>query len=337
MRKFAVAPMLDWTDRHCRFFHRLLTKSALLYSEMVVINAAIYGNRQRLLGFNKKEHPLAVQLGGADPERLAEAAKVCEQFGYDEINLNVGCPSDRVQSGRFGACLMLEPDCVARCVEALKRSVSLAVTVKCRIGVDDQDEDEALDQLGEKCINAGVDALWIHARKAWLKGLSPKENRDVPPINYNRVYRFKKDHPEVFVGINGGIKSVEEAQYHFGFVDGVMIGRAAYHNPRLLMKVDHQILGTPKQTISDQEIIDAICEYCDCHIANGGRLTNVTRHLTGLFYNHAGARNWRTILSTEATKSGATSDVIRRAYLSVLEAHTIQTTFGKSTVKNEQA
>lgn len=318
--RFAVAPMLDWSDRHCRYLHRLFSKRALLYTEMVVADAAIYGPRERLLGFDKAEHPIALQLGGSDPIKLSEAARIGVDFGYDEINLNVGCPSDRVQSGTFGACLMQTPDVVARCVAAMKEAVSVPVTVKCRIGVDDQDPEIALDAVADQVLEAGADALWVHARKAWLKGLSPKDNRDIPPLDYDRVYRLKARLNSPFIGINGGISDLNEATVHLNHVDGVMLGRTAYHNPALLADVDHLIYGEPQKAVDMDEIIDAMCEYIDRHIASGGRVTHVSRHMVGLFTGQPGARRWRQILSTDATKPGATSDVLRQAYAMVMEA-----------------
>src|SRR5215471_6251225 len=236
--KFSVAPMMDWTDRHCRVFHRLLTRRALLYTEMLTTGAVIHGNRVRLLSFDASEHPVALQLGGSDPGDLATAARIGEDFGYDEINLNVGCPSDRVKDGRFGACLMAEPELVATCVDAMKRAVAVPVTVKCRIGIDDQDPEVALDTLARAVVATGCDALIVHARKAWLNGLSPKENRDIPPLDYGRVYRLKRAMPEVPVIINGGVKSIDEAKAHLEHVDGVMLGRAAYQEPWRLLNVD---------------------------------------------------------------------------------------------------
>lgn len=317
---FAVAPMLDWSDRHCRFFHRLFSARALLYTEMVVADAAIHGPRDRLLGFDAAEHPVALQLGGSDPAKLKEAAKIGADFGYDEINLNVGCPSDRVQSGTFGACLMQTPDIVARCVEAMKAATSVPVTVKCRIGVDDQDTETALDALASQVLDAGADALWVHARKAWLQGLSPKENRDIPPLDYDRVYRLKEQLGDVFVGINGGIATLEETLNHLERVDGVMIGRAAYHNPALLADVDRLVYGADKQAPSMAAIIEAMCDYCDRHIASGGRLSHVSRHMVGLFTGQPGARRWRQILSTDATKPGATSEILRQGFAAVSAA-----------------
>ena len=314
--------MMDWTDRHCRFFHRQLTARALLYTEMVVADAAVRGERDRLLRFDACEHPVALQLGGSDPLKLAEAARIGEGFGYDEINLNVGCPSDRVQSGTFGACLMKTPDLVADCVAAMKAAVSVPVTVKCRIGVDEQDVEEALDTLADKVFAAGCDALWVHARKAWLQGLSPKENRDVPPLDYDRVYRLKQRLPGRFIGINGGVRTLDEAQAHLGRgVDGVMLGRAAYHEPGLLAGVDARFYGAPEampETAPDwAAVVAAMMDYCGRHIAAGGRLAHVTRHMTGLFHGLAGARRWRQILSTEAVRPGAGPEILLAALAQV--------------------
>ena len=318
--RFAVAPMIDWSDRHCRYFHRLFSRHALLYTEMVVADAIIHGPRERLLGFDAAEHPVALQLGGSDPAKLKEAAKIGADYGYDEINLNVGCPSDRVQSGTFGACLMQTPDVVARCVSAMKEAVSVPVTVKCRIGVDDQDVEAALDSLADLTLDAGVDALWVHARKAWLKGLSPKENREIPPLDYDRVYRLKARLGDVFVGINGGINTLDEAEQHLQTVDAVMLGRAAYHNPEILAEVDARLYGSEQADTSMADIIDEMCAYTDRHIASGGRLSHVSRHMVGLFTGQPGARRWRQILSTDATRPGANSDVLRQAYAVVTEA-----------------
>ncbi|HWT61021.1 MAG TPA: tRNA dihydrouridine(20/20a) synthase DusA [Ochrobactrum sp.] len=318
--RFSVAPMLDWSDRHCRYFHRLFSKRALLYTEMVVADAAIHGPRERLMGFDAMEHPIALQLGGSDPVKLQEAARIGAGFGYDEINLNVGCPSDRVQSGTFGACLMQTPEVVARCVAAMKEVVSVPVTVKCRIGVDDQDPEMALDAVADQVLEAGADALWVHARKAWLKGLSPKENRDIPPLDYDRVYRLKQRLDVPFVGINGGINTLQEAVSHLEHLDGVMLGRAAYHNPALLADVDHLIYGDDEKPVDMAEIIEAMCDYVDRHIADGGRLSHISRHMVGLFMGQPGARRWRQILSTDASKPGANSDVLRQAYATIMEA-----------------
>ncbi|WP_336276899.1 tRNA dihydrouridine(20/20a) synthase DusA [Bartonella sp. CB178] len=312
--KFAVAPMLDWTDRHCRFFYRLLTKKTLLYTEMIVADAVIHGVREQLLAFNDREHPIALQLGGSDSKKLAKAARIVEDFGYDEINLNVGCPSNRVQAGVFGACLMLHPDVVARAVEAMKQAVSVPVTVKCRIGVDDQDEESTLDIFANKIWNAGGDALWVHARKAWLKGLSPKENRDVPPLNYERVYKLKRKYCNKFIGINGGIKSINEVKEHLISCDAVMVGRQVYHDPALLRHIDSQIYGDSQDAINDHDLIEIMCDYAAQHIASGGRLSHITRHMISLFHGKDGARRWRQILSNRATKECAGAHVLREAF-----------------------
>lgn len=316
--KFSVAPMMDWTDRHCRYLHRLLTKRALLYTEMVVADAAIHGNRDRLLGFDDTEHPVALQLGGSDPEKLAEAARIGEGFGYDEINLNVGCPSDRVQSGTFGACLMKTPDLVAECVAAMKGAVSVPVTVKCRIGVDDQDPEEALDTLADKVFAAGADALWVHARKAWLQGLSPKENRDIPPLDYGRVQRLKQRLPLRFIGINGGLATIEAAwtEVEKG-LDGAMLGRAAYQNPGLLAEVDARFYDEPAMAVDWAGVMEEMAAYSARHIEAGGRVAHITRHMTGLFHGLPGARRWRQILSTDATRPGAGPEIILRAFETV--------------------
>ncbi|WOC17210.1 tRNA-dihydrouridine(20/20a) synthase [Pseudochrobactrum sp. MP213Fo] len=294
--------------------HRLLTRHSLLYTEMVVADAAIHGKRERLLGFSEQEHPVALQIGGSDPVKLAEAARIGAGFGYDEINLNVGCPSDRVQSGAFGACLMLTPQLVADCVTAMKQVVSIPVTVKCRIGVDDQDQEQALSDLSRLVLGAGADALWVHARKAWLQGLSPKENRDIPPLDYDRVYRLKQHYPDVFIGINGGITTLDETMNHLQQLDGVMMGRAAYHTPMVLRDVDRLVYGDETAPRAMEDVLDVMCDYADRHIADGGRLTHVTRHMVGLFQGQPGSRRWRQILSTDATHNDADSKTIRKAY-----------------------
>ncbi|MFN3546383.1 MAG: tRNA dihydrouridine(20/20a) synthase DusA [Mesorhizobium sp.] len=318
--KFAVAPMMDWTDRHCRFLHRQLSREALLYTEMVVADAVIHGDRTRLLGFDPSEHAVALQLGGSDPVKLAQAARIGAEFGYDEINLNVGCPSDRVQSGTFGACLMKSPQLVAGCVDAMKQVVDIPVTVKCRLGVDDQDIETALDTLADSVFARGADALWVHARKAWLEGLSPKENRDIPPLDYDRVYRLKARYPNRFIGLNGGINSLDDASIHLGHVDGVMLGRAAYQTPGLLAEVDQLLSGGAIGQASLADVIDAMAGYAERHIAAGGRLSHVTRHMVGLFHGRPGARRFRQILSTEATRPGAGPEVLREAFAAVTDA-----------------
>lgn len=309
--------MMDWTDRHCRFFHRQLTRRALLYTEMVVADAVIHGARERLLGFDAAEHPVALQLGGSDPAKLAEAARIGEGFGYDEINLNVGCPSDRVQSGTFGACLMKTPALVAECVAAMKASVKVPVTVKCRIGVDDQDPQSALDMLADGVLAAGADALWVHARKAWLEGLSPKENREIPPLDYTRVYRLKARKPNEFIGINGGIQSLGEASEHLCHVDGVMLGRAAYHTPGILTGVDAAMYGAPAAAFDYPALFDVMAGYAAGHIERGGRLSHITRHMVGLFHGLPGARRFRQILSTDANKPGAGPEVLKAAFAAI--------------------
>lgn len=314
----AVAPMMDWTDRHCRFLHRQLSRRALLYTEMVVADALIHGDRRRLLAFDAGEHPVALQLGGSDPTKLAEAARIGAAAGYDEINLNVGCPSDRVQSGTFGACLMRTPALVADCIAAMKAAVSVPVTVKCRLGVDEQDPETALDALADAVFSAGADALWVHARKAWLQGLSPKENRDIPPLDYARVYRLKARLPQRFVGMNGGIPDLAAAAEHLQHVDGAMLGRAAYHSPALLAGAD-ALLGDASAPPSLAEVVDAMAEHAAAHIAAGGRLAHVTRHMVGLFHGRPGARRFRQILSDEATRPGAGPDVLRRAFAAVTD------------------
>lgn len=315
--KLAIAPMMDWTDRHCRFLHRLLTKRTLLYTEMVVADAVLHGDLERLLGFDASEHPVALQLGGSDPEKLATAAKIAADYGYDEINLNVGCPSDRVQSGAFGACLMREPELVARCVAAMKAVVEVPVTVKCRIGVDEQDPETALPALAVPVLDAGADALWVHARKAWLEGLSPKENRDVPPLDYDRVYRLKQQFPHVFIGINGGITDLNQALEHLTHVDGVMLGRAAYHNASLLGDVDQRIYGEETVAVDWNMVCAAMMAHAEAHMASGGRLNHVTRHMVGLFQGVAGARRFRQILSMESVRKGAGPEVIEAAFAAV--------------------
>jgi tRNA-dihydrouridine synthase A len=313
----AVAPMMDWTDRHCRFLHRQLTGGALLYTEMVVADAAIQGARERLLGFHPAEHPVALQLGGSDPAKLAEATRIGETFGYDEVNLNVGCPSDRVQSGTFGACLMKTPELVADCVAAMKAAVKVPVTVKCRIGVDEQDPEPALDALAAGVFAAGANALWVHARKAWLEGLSPKENREIPPLDYERVYRLKARNPNRFIGINGGIQTLDESADHLAKVDGVMLGRAAYHTPGVLAGVDALLAGETADTFDFEALIDTMADYAAAHIERGGRLGHVTRHMVGLFQGLPGVRRWRQILSTDATRPGARPEILHAAFAEV--------------------
>jgi tRNA-dihydrouridine synthase A len=311
--RFSVAPMMDWTDRHCRVFHRVLTRHARLYTEMLTTGAVIHGDRKRLLGFDSSEHPVALQLGGSDRQELAIAARIGEDFGYDEINLNVGCPSDRVKDGRFGACLMAEPDLVASCVDAMKGAVRVPVTVKCRIGIDDQDAEVALDTLARAVVAAGSDALIVHARKAWLNGLSPKENRDVPPLDYDRVYRLKRAMPDVPVVINGGVPSVEKAQAHLRYVDGVMLGRAAYQEPWRLLKVDPEIFGVDAPVATMQDAFEAMMPYISRELEKGTRLHAITRHFVGAFFSVPGARAFRRHLAEHGTRSGAGVRVLKDA------------------------
>ncbi len=316
--RFAVAPMMDWTDRHCRAFHRTLTRHALLYTEMVTANAVIHGDRQRLLGFDAAEHPVALQLGGCDAAALADAARIGRDCGYDEINLNCGCPSDRVQGGNFGACLMAVPGEVARAVEAMKRAVDVPVTVKCRIGIDDQDPEVALDSFADAVVAAGADALIVHARKAWLQGLSPRENREIPPLDYDRVFRLKARFPRVPIAINGGISGVSAAlallEPRGGVaLDGVMLGRAAYQSPALLREVDPAFFGAAAPVASAAEALEAFMPYVERQLGEGVRLSAMTRHVLGLFQAVPGARQFRRHLSVEAVKPGAGVEVLREA------------------------
>ncbi len=320
--RFSIAPMMEWTDRHCRFFHRVLTRRALLYTEMITTGAVLRGDRARLLAFDPAEHPLAVQLGGSDPRALAECARICADLGYDEINLNVGCPSDRVQEGRFGACLMAEPALVGDCVAAMKAAVAVPVTVKCRIGIDAQDPEESLDTLTRIVIAAGIDALIVHARKAWLDGLSPRENRDIPPLDYDRVYCLKRAWPDLHISINGGIASVEQAAAHLAHLDGVMMGRAAYQEPWRLLGVDPAIYGARAPFASPKAALEAFFPYVERELARGTRLSAMTRHILGLFQGVPGARAFRRHIATQAVKPGAGIAVLREAVGLVVDART---------------
>ncbi len=317
--RLSVAPMMEWTDRHCRFFHRLLTRRALLYTEMVTTGAVLHGRRERLLGFDPAEQPVALQLGGSDPAALAQCARIGAGFGYAEINLNVGCPSDRVQEGRFGACLMAEPALVGDCVAAMKAAVAIPVTVKCRIGIDDQDPEASLDALAGAVRQAGADALIVHARKAWLAGLSPRENRDVPPLDYGRVYRLKAANPGLPIAINGGIASLEEAREHLRHVDGVMLGRAAYQEPWRLLEADPLLFGEPAPHASMKDALRALLPYIDNAIRDGVRLHAIVRHLHGAFHGVPGARAFRRHLATEAVRPGACADVLAEALTLVVD------------------
>jgi tRNA-dihydrouridine synthase A len=320
IRRFSIAPMMEWTDRHCRFFHRLLTRRALIYTEMLTTGAVLRGDRARLLGFDAFEHPVALQLGGSDPAALSASARIGEEFGYDEINLNVGCPSDRVQEGRFGACLMVEPALVAECVAAMKAAVKIPVTVKCRLGVDKQDPDQALFSFAEAVTAAGADALIVHARKAWLKGLSPRKNRDVPPLDYACVHRLKHAHPEFEIVLNGGIASLEQAQTQLAHADGVMMGRTAYQEPWQLLGVDPLLFGEPAPFASPKGAALALIPYIERELAKGVRLHAITRHVLGLFHAVPGARAFRRHLAIEAVKPAASASVMADALALVLDS-----------------
>jgi len=317
--RLSVAPMMDWTDRHCRYLHRLMSRRALLYTEMVTAAAVIHGPRDRLLGFDPAEHPVALQLGGSDPAELAQATRIAVDYGYDEINLNVGCPSDRVQSGCFGAVLMERPGLVAECVAAMIAASPVEVTVKCRIGVDDQTPETVLPEFLHTVAQAGVRRFTIHARKAWLKGLSPKENRDIPPLDYDLVHAMKRDFAHLHLSINGGITTLEEARAHLAAgMDGVMVGRAAYHTPcDILLAADTLIFGDPTPPKTAHEVVHQMLPYIEAHLAGGGRLGQITRHMLGLFAGRPGARGWRRRLSEEAHRDGAGPDLVLRALAEV--------------------
>ena len=317
--------MMDWTDRHCRAFHRILSGRALLYTEMVTAPAILHGDRERLLGFDGTEHPVALQLGGSDPAQLAEAAKIGEAFGYDEINLNVGCPSDRVQSGKFGACLMREPELVADCMAAIREAVSVPATVKCRIGIDDQDPAVSLFATVDASAAVGITTFVVHARKAWLKGLSPKENRDVPPLDYALVRRLKRERPHLTVCINGGIGSLDEAEAHLDAsdgvqLDGVMLGRAAYHEPALLGQVDRRMFGEATPDVDPFAAIERYKPYLAARLEEGVHLPAMTRHMLGLMHGRRGARAFRRILTVDSIAPGAGIDVVERAADAVRQA-----------------
>lgn len=316
-RAFSVAPMIDWTDRHCRYFHRVLTSRALLYTEMITTGAVEHGDRERIMGYNDQEHPVAVQLGGSDPIALAKSAIICHELGYDEINFNVGCPSDRVQSGKFGAVLMAEPELVADCVRAMQNAVPTPITVKCRIGIDDQDSEQDLTKFVQHMVDSNLQSITIHARKAWLNGLSPKQNRDVPPLDYDRVYRIKQKFPKLEVIINGGILTLDDAVEHLKHVDGVMLGRAAYQTPWILSQVDEQIFGAPKNTHTRHDIANKMIDYIDNYLSSDktgrARVHHITRHMIFLFQGVEGARKYRQTLSVEANKLGVGAEVLQKA------------------------
>lgn len=311
LNKFSIAPMLDWTDRHCRYFHRILTKNSLLYTEMVTTGAIIYGKGD-YLAFSHDEQPVSLQLGGSDPDALAQCAKLAEQRGYNEINLNVGCPSDRVQNGMFGACLMGNAQLVAQCVQAMQDQVNIPVTVKTRIGIDDQDSYSFLCQFIET-IMPYCQTFIVHARKAWLSGLSPKENREVPPLDYARVYQLKKDYPDLTIAINGGIKTIDEIKTHLEQVDGVMVGREAYQNPMLLAEIDQQIFAVDRAVIDPIDAIQQLFPYIERELSAGAQLNHIMRHTLGIFNGQKGAKQWRRHLSENAHKKGAGIDVVETA------------------------
>ncbi|GKX52025.1 tRNA-dihydrouridine(20/20a) synthase [Budvicia aquatica] len=313
MQRFSVAPMLDWTDRHCRYFHRLLSGQTLLYTEMITTGAILFG-KGNYLAYSQEEQPVALQLGGSDPQALAECAKRAEELGYNEVNLNAGCPSDRVQNGRFGACLMAEPELVADCVKAMKSAVSIPVTVKTRIGIDDSDSYEFLQRFIQIVSEqGGCDNFTLHARKAWLSGLSPKENREIPPLDYPRVYQVKQDFPHLTVSINGGIKTLDEAKAHLMYVDGVMMGREAYQNPGILAEVDRELFGTRTDALDVVSVIEAMYPYIENELSQGTYLGHITRHMLGIFQGIPGARQFRRHLSENAHKAGADVEVLRQA------------------------
>ncbi|MCK5829960.1 MAG: tRNA dihydrouridine(20/20a) synthase DusA [Methylococcales bacterium] len=307
---FSVAPMLDWTDRHCRYFHSLLTQRALLYTEMVTTGAILYGDKQRFLAMNRIKNPVAFQLGGSDSGDLARCAQLIEEVGYDEVNLNVGCPSDRVQNGRFGACLMAEPDLVAECVSSMLQGISIPVTVKSRIGIDEQDSYEELSHFISTVASAGCHTFIIHARKAWLKGLSPKQNREVPPLQYEVVYQIKKDFPKLNIVLNGGVTSLKSSSEILRQVDGVMVGREVYHNPYILAEIDTHYYSSSTPIKTREEVIMELIPYIKQYLLEGGRLHSVTRHILGLFHGVQGARMWRRILSEKGSKKGADETIV---------------------------
>ncbi|WP_334127808.1 tRNA dihydrouridine(20/20a) synthase DusA [Sneathiella sp.] len=312
-RTISVAPMMDWTDRHDRYFLRLITRRALLYTEMVTTGAILFGDTDRFLRFDPAEQPLALQLGGSEPEALAKCSRIAETYGYREVNLNVGCPSDRVQNGRFGACLMAEPETVAACVLAMQEATSLPVTVKTRIGIDDLDSYAYFSDFVGRIAETGIQTFIIHARKAWLTGLSPKENRTVPPLDYDRVYRLKADFPQLEIILNGGVTSHDEIARHLTKVDGVMVGREAYQNPYFLAEIDQRYYGEDDETPERREIIDQMLPYVAREMAAGVPLNSITRHMLGLFQGRPGARAWRRHLSENAHKKGASLDILREA------------------------
>jgi tRNA-dihydrouridine synthase A len=323
--RFSIAPMMDWSDHNCRYFWRLLTKQALLYTEMVTTGALIHGDRKRFLHFNREEHPVALQLGGSDPKDLARCARWAQEWGYDEVNINCGCPSDRVQSGMFGACLMGKPDLVADCVKAMMDSCDIPVTVKHRIGIDHMESYEQLLAFIEPVAAAGCSVFIVHARKAWLQGLSPKENREIPPLNYPWVYQLKKDFPHLTIVVNGGIQTIEECHTHLDHVDGVMLGREAYQNPWMLAQVDEALFGMDSPLKSRDDVIAELLPFAEQHLAQGGQLNHITRHILGLYQGIPGARKFRRHLSENAYKKEAGIRILAEAYALVSDNHDQQT------------
>ena len=315
---FATAPMMDWTDRHCRVFHRVLSRAAVLYTEMITGLAVKHGDREKLLGFSQQEQPVVLQLGGSEPQILAGAAKIGEDCGYSAVNLNCGCPSDRVQGGNFGACLMATPQLVADCFAAMQASVKIPVTIKCRIGIDDQDEDRALDAFVNAVAAAGCKTFIIHARKAWLKGLSPKENREIPPLNYARVHRLKAANPHLHIELNGGLENLAAGLPHLEILDGIMLGRVAYHQPWELTQVDPAFAGAPAPVSTRREAVEVMYPYIEQHLSSGAPLHHIARHMLGLYHGQPGGRMWRQILTVEGTRYGAGIEVLRHA-LEVVE------------------
>ncbi|GAB1261846.1 tRNA dihydrouridine(20/20a) synthase DusA [Aurantivibrio plasticivorans] len=311
--RFCIAPMIDWSDRHCRYFWRLLTKHAVVYTEMITTGAILHGDRDRHLRFSHQEHPIAIQLGGSDPTQLAECAKIAEDWGYDEINLNCGCPSDRVQSGKFGACLMLEPELVAECFQAMNNVVNIPVTIKHRIGVDEQDEYEDLEHFVRTLASAECNTFIVHARKAWLQGLSPKQNREVPPLNYERVYQLKRDYPSLEIILNGGITTLEQSQTHLRALDGVMVGREAYHNPFMLADVDSLLFDENIPQPSRESVLRGFMEYCRDELAHGARLNHLSRHILGLFHGQPGGKKFRRHISEHAHLATSNEMVFEQA------------------------
>lgn len=320
VRRLCIAPMLDWTDRHCRYFMRLISKHAYLYTEMITTGAILFGDADRALTFHPSEHPVALQLGGSDPEQLAVCTRIAAEYAYDEVNLNVGCPSDRVKAGRFGACLMAEPALVRECVTAMKEASALPITVKSRIGIDNLDSYEFLCEFIDKVASAGCTTFIIHARKAWLHGLSPKENRNIPSLQYDVVYRLKRDFPNLEIILNGGVTDIDRAQQHLQKVDGVMLGRVAYHNPYILADADNRIFKIPRPPSTRHEIVEQLIPYIEEVLSNGANLHHITRHIVGLYHGVRGARVWRRYLSEHSHFEGAGIEVIHQA-LAFTESH----------------